>query len=256
LVSIDGISLQRFPDCSIEPLWQILSRRRHRRWRFREAFGETFFPCERGPASQHLEQHAPQTVRVAASIYVPVAHQLLGTHVRWSSGCAHSRARELTHTRNVDHAGDTEIGNDRMPAGKKNILGLYVAVYDPLRVRVGKCVCRLPRDGAGRIDRHLTLAVHAVAQRFAADVWHHVIEKCFDVSRIVERENVGMLQTRECADLAYEANLTRVGCRIRIEDFERDVALVPEIAREVHCREGALTDLAFDVVPSAERGAQ
>jgi hypothetical protein len=88
------------------------------------------------------------------------------------------------------------------------------------------------------------------------DVRHHIVEQRLDVSRIVERKDVGMLQPSEQADFPNESELTCLGCRIGVEDFDGDLSFVLEVASQVHCSKCALTELPLEVVVSAESGTK
>ena len=73
---------------------------------------------------------------------------------------------------------------------------------------------------------------------------------------VVERQNVGMLEAREQADLANEAELSGLGGWVGVEDLEGDLPFVFEVAREIDGGECSLPDFTLYVVMSAERSAQ
>jgi len=114
----------------------------------------------------------------------------------------------------------------------------------------------LTGDGAGSRNIDVPLAIDPVAQRLACDVGHHIVEERLDVSGVVERENVRMLQAGEEPDLANEAKFPRLGCGIGVQNLERNLSLVFEILRQVHCSERALSDFTENVVVSAQRFAK
>lgn len=83
-------------------------------------------------------------------------------------------------------------------------------------------------------------------------VHSYVVELVEDVTRVVQRKNVGMLEPGEKADLAEKARFGKVGGWIEGEDLDRDLPLVPQIAREIDRGERALPQLALDLVAALE----
>jgi hypothetical protein len=94
-----------------------------------------------------------------------------------------------------------------MSGGEENVFGFYVAVDYPLRVRIGECIGDVARYAACGFWRELPLAIHSVTQGLAAHVRHHVVEKVFYVSGVVQGKDVGMLKAGEHSDLANETQL-------------------------------------------------
>ena len=65
-----------------------------------------------------------------------------------------------------------------------------------------------------------------------------------------------MLQVRRDLDLAQEPLDAEHGAELGLEDLERDLALVPDVAREVDRRHAAFADLPLDGVAAGEGGIQ
>ena len=65
-----------------------------------------------------------------------------------------------------------------------------------------------------------------------------------------------MLEVRGRADFLDEAFTADGGDDGRVHDFERDLPIVPEVARQVDGRHAARTQLAFDTVAAGERGGE
>src|SRR5438093_1468205 len=125
-----------------------------------------------------------------------------------------------------------------------------------LPVRVRECVCDVARDVARHIPRELFLAIDSMTQCFAADIWHHVVEQSLNVPRIVKRKDVGMLESSEEPNLANEAKLAGIRCRISVKDLDRDFSFVLEIARQIYGSEGSLAYLTLDIVMAAKCSAE
>ena len=65
-----------------------------------------------------------------------------------------------------------------------------------------------------------------------------------------------MLKIRRDLDLGQEPFDAEHGPELRLQHFERDAPVVPQIAREIHDGHTAATDLALDDVAAAERRGQ
>ena len=65
-----------------------------------------------------------------------------------------------------------------------------------------------------------------------------------------------MLQIGRDLDLRHEPFDAEHGAEFRVQDLERDLAIVLEIAREVHSRHAALADAALDGVAAPKGGVE
>ena len=85
---------------------------------------------------------------------------------------------------------------------------LDVAMHDAVRVSTGQCVDDLDQNPQRLGHRQLSVAVDSLAERLTLDVRHGEEQKGLAIrdgfSRVVEREDVGMLQARRDLDLAQE----------------------------------------------------
>ena len=70
------------------------------------------------------------------------------------------------------------------------------------------------------------LAGQPLAQRLALDVRHHVVEQAVDVARVVQRQDVRMVQPGGDVDLAEEPLPADRGGDLGVEDLDRDAAVV------------------------------
>jgi hypothetical protein len=60
-----------------------------------------------------------------------------------------------------------------------------------------------------------------------------------------------MMESRRRADLCQEAVATQSDGELRIEYLDGDVAVVPDVVRQIHRRHAALPQLALDAVAIA-----
>ena len=131
---------------------------------------------ERGFAGEHLIGHRAEGVHIAAGTDVAFAHRLLGRHVgrgaeRHACLC-HPAAAGL-----LDGEGDAEVGDQGGAVLQQDVLGLDVAVHDPLPMGVVERGGHFLRQAECIVDRQLLLAGEAIAQRLARDVGHDVIQQ-------------------------------------------------------------------------------
>jgi hypothetical protein len=78
----------------------------------------------------------------------------------------------------------------------RGFLGLDVTMDDSASV----CICQpsgnLARDPEGFVERESFLSIEPVAKGLTVHVRHHVIQGSVHLARVVERKDVGMLQSR------------------------------------------------------------
>jgi hypothetical protein len=105
----------------------------------------------------------------------------------------------------VNGARDAEIGDDGVTTREQDIFGLDVAVDDALTMSVGQSICGFARYLYGRINCDLPLAIDSRPQRLSADIRHEIVKQRVHVTRVVEREDVRMLQAGQRANFTDES---------------------------------------------------
>src|SRR5688500_12487142 len=98
--------------------------------------------------------------------------------------------------------------------------------------------------------------MHPYAQCLTGYKRHHVVELVFHVPRVVERQDIRVLEPCNETNLPDEPNLSGFRVRVHIQNLDRNFTFVFQVTREVHRRESALADLALDLVASTQRGAE
>ena len=135
--------------------------------------------------------------------------------------------------------------SDHRPAVvQQDVLGLDVAVDHAVPVRIVERVGDFARDPHRFVDAELRLAIQLLAERLALDVGHDVVEEAVRRARIEQRQDVRMLQRRRRLDLDDEPLGAEHGGELRLENFDRDFAIVLEVVREVHRRHAAGAELS------------
>src|SRR5690349_3053477 len=99
----------------------------------------------------------------------------------------------------------------------------------------GNCRCEAHRF----VDWELLLAIQPRAQRFAFDERHDVEQQVARRAGVEQRQQVRMLEIRRDLNLRLKSIDADYRAEVRTEDLERDLAIVPEIAREIDLRHAA-----------------
>ena len=72
----------------------------------------------------------------------------------------------------------------------------------------------------------------------------------------MEREDIRMLKPGEDPNFPHESQLAGLRVGIRVQNLERELAIVPRVLCKVDGREGTLTDLPSDFISSGEGGPE
>jgi hypothetical protein len=96
------------------------------------------------------------------------------------------------------------------------------------------------------------LAAQSVAKRFSAHERHHVEDAVVRLARIVQREDVRMLEPRRELDLVQEPAGAEEGADLGPQQLHGDFAVMLGVTRQVDGRHPALPDGPLHDVPLAE----
>ncbi len=198
---------ERSLDRSLHPGRNLRANGRHPRRLGDEMLMHDSLEAEAGEwrlPNQHLVKHAPQAVHVGPAVEFRLTGCLLGAHVlRCADG--DPRFRQALPAGRGDRPGDAEIRHHRVPRPEQDVLGLHVPMDHMTAVRVAQRIGHLARDVAGVVRGELSLAPEPVSKRFALDVGHHVVQEPGGFAGIVQRQNVGMRESRGDLDLLEES---------------------------------------------------
>src|SRR6476660_7811778 len=107
---------------------------------------------------------------------------------------------------------------------------------DTVLVRVVQRLGGLPRDSESLFEWRLGLAPESLPQGLALRIGHGEPELASRFAGVVHREDVRVLEAGGEANLALEPLGPERGGQLRAEDFQRDQAVVLEVASEVDRR--------------------
>ena len=93
-------------------------------------------------------------------------------------------------------------------------------------------------------------------QGLALEEGHGVPEPAGRLARVVDRQDVWMLESRSETDLSKEPLGPKLGRQLGMEDLERDGTIVPDVVGQVDHRHAAAAELTLERVAVAERGGQ
>jgi hypothetical protein len=113
-------------------------------------------------------------------------------------------------------------------------------------VSVVESIGHLACDPERVLDGQLSLAREPAPKALAIDIGHDVVQQSRGLTRVVERQDVGMRQAGDRLDLTLEALGPESRRELGVEDFESYWSLMPEVAREVDRGHAAPTELALE----------
>ena len=211
---------------------------------------------ERRATGEDLVRHHTERVDVDAMVEARIGRHLLGRHVRRRAHGHSCRGERSVPTRVAHRLRDTEVGHHRVRASNEHVLGLDVSVHHALLVRVFERVSDFADDPHSLVDRQRTRARDAIAQRLPLHVRHHVEEHITLASRVVEREDVRMMQPRGDPDLAQESLGAEARGELGAQHLHRDVPVVFGVLGQVDGGHAARAELTLDDVSTGEGGGE
>ncbi len=129
-------------------------------------------------------------------------------------------------------------------------------MHDSLGVRVLKGARNLARQPHCLLHRQRPIALQTVPQRLSGDIRHDVIQEAACVARVVQRQDVGVLQTGGDLDLAQKALRAHRHGQLWAQHFERDGSIMFQVTGEIHRGHSAMAEFAVDRVAPMQRGLQ
>ena len=194
-------------------------------------------------------------VDIGALIGGRIRRRLLGRHV-------HRRANGVARlgdfgpgflARCLHGFGDPEIGDDGGAFAEENVLGLDVAVDDPLPVGVGERGGDVAENGEALLDRNWTFA-NPLAQRFPAHERHGEVRISADgLARGEHGYDVRLLEPRREPDLALEPRRREGVGELGRQNLDDDVAPERLVAGDEDPRHSAGAELPLHGVAASER---
>ncbi len=133
--------------------------------------------AEREPAREQLVAERPDGVQIGAVVHGGIAGGLLRRHVgrcaeRHAEGSQRAGAARARY-----RLGDAEVGDERVLPREEHVVGLHVAVDDPVAVRVGEGIAHIAQDPHCVAHGQLALVRYSGAQRLAGDVGHDIVQQ-------------------------------------------------------------------------------
>jgi len=136
---------------------------------------------------------------------------------------------------------------------QQDVLGLEIAMNDPMPMRVVQRARDRCRDPQRLVDRKLLFAAQSSAETLTLDERHYIEQMPVRFAGIEQWQEVRMRQPGGRLDFGEKSLDPQHRAELRTQYFERDTTVMPEIAREVHGRHPAAPNLAIDRVPSSKR---
>ena len=127
---------------------------------------------------------------------------------------------------------NSEVSDDCSSVREQNIVGLDVAMYDTVRMRIAERAGDVAKDAHAFSDGEFLLSGNPRAQRFAFDERHREIREAVGVTRRDEWNDVRLLEL--CSELNFplEPIGADSGGQIGRENFDNDLSVEPVLGSE------------------------
>ena len=208
-------------------------------------------------SGQHLIGDNAQRVEVAPGIDL-LAGGLLRTHVhRRSHRHALSGARSARFGR--DSPGDAKIRQEGTSADlvEQHVFRLHVPVHHARPSRGIEGRGHIGHDAGRILDRNSPLTREPLAQAFAGDLVHHVVQQPVRAPRRMDSHDVGVAQASNGSGFTQEAAGDGfVRGQFRVDNFDGNPAVQGSVGRLEYHTHAAASELALKPVLRSQRCLQ
>jgi hypothetical protein len=139
---------------------------------------------------------------------------------------------------------------------EQDVARLDVPVDDVLAVRVVQGAGDGLRYVHGFLDRKLTFPLEPFPDGLSFQVRHDVVQKTVGFTRVVQRQDMGVLQVRRRLDLGEEPLGPDDSGQLWLEHLQRDLPLVLQVVGKIYRGHASLTELSLDVVAPLQGSVQ
>ena len=108
----------------------------------------------------------------------------------------------------------------------------------------------------GVLGSDVLQAAQPAPQRFADNVRHHVVEQPLSLPRIVDRNDVGVVELGRYLDFPEESLGSQCGSELRPKNFDGQPTVMLQIMGEIDRGHAATPELALDRVLVAQGGSE
>ncbi len=139
---------------------------------------------------------------------------------------------------------------------QQDVLGLDVAMDDVVPMRVIERISHLDGDAERFVNGYRWAARKPIAQRLSRHDRHHEVQAAARFARVVEREDMRMIQAGGQLDLSKKALAAERFREIGTQDFDRDFPAVLVVVGQVDRGHTARSELAVESILMGERIGQ
>ena len=148
--------------------------------------------------------------------------------------------------------GDAEIGHHRVAGVEQDVRRLDVPVHHVGAMGVAQRIRHLARDLERVVDGELAFPGQTLPEGLSLDVRHDIVGHALSLIGIVERQDVGMVETRGDLNLAEKPDRSYLRGDVGAEDLDGNRALVLEVMGEVDPCHPTLAQLPLESVAGSE----
>jgi hypothetical protein len=127
-------------------------------------------------------------------------------------------------------------------------------MHDTVLMGVPERFGGLTRHPQRVVQRERAASAEPIPETPALDIGHGEPEAAAGLAGVVDREDMGMLESGGESDLALEALGPEHGGELRVQDLQRDGAVVLEVVGEIDRRHAPAPELPLDAVAVGEGG--
>ena len=203
---------------------------------------------EREAPGEGIERGRAESVEVAARVERRAEH-LLGAHEL-------GRARDPVRRGIRERGRDPEVGDEHAVgrALQQDVVGLHVAVHEPLRMRVRERPRHLAQHARALGARERTARAHALRERLAVHERHHIEDEALAILDRVDRDDVRVRELGREPRLAQEPiTQPRLRRPLGRQQLDRDRTIEMDLARQVDDPHAPAAEFAVERVPAGER---
>jgi hypothetical protein len=155
-------------------------------------------------------------------------------------------------TGRINGVSDSEVSHHSFAGFQQDVLGLEIAVNDPVLVRTRQRGEDMLRDADGFTQGQLPLTGESLPERLALDIGHRIPELARSFTGIEQGNNVRMLQASDNPDFLNKTFSTQDVGQVAPKNLEGYQSIMLQVVREIDRGHATPAELPFEHVPISD----